>query len=300
MSRKKIIFLPLAIGVLLVIGCAFLFSATPVKAQCGSQVSSCKNCHETQAQDPVNNDGTAWHVQHAFGDFCYLCHAGNNQTTDKVAAHTGMVAPLSDISANCKSCHPNDTQAKAQIYATTLGQQIGTGGGAPAATPSQPVATGAPVATQALVQAAPTGGSVVQSQDVVDYVQQYDQSATGNHPINLGNIIAGVLAALLLAGGAGLVFWNERRKKAFSAPIASEQEAASTEPKIFPEDVTALLPKIAALNPIGRKSLQILLKNPDAASELLHTIAQLDPDLIRMVKSLDPESQALLIALSQN
>ncbi len=106
----------------------FFLPPRSVSAQCGSQASSCKNCHETQAQDPVNNDGTAWHTQHAFGDFCYLCHAGNNQATDKVAAHTGLVSPLADIDASCKSCHPNDTLTFAQTYAATLGQTIGTGG----------------------------------------------------------------------------------------------------------------------------------------------------------------------------
>ncbi|MGZ6346480.1 MAG: hypothetical protein ACXWNC_02765, partial [Anaerolineales bacterium] len=144
MNRKKITLLIVAIGVLLVTGSFFLMTATPAAAQCGSQASSCKNCHETQAQDPVNADGTAWHTQHAFGDFCYICHAGNNQATDKVAAHTGMVAPLSDINASCQSCHPTDTLAKAQIYATTLGQVVGNGGtGTSAATlPAASAASG--------------------------------------------------------------------------------------------------------------------------------------------------------------
>ncbi len=138
MNQKRLTLLFVALGVLLVTGSIFLMTATPVKAQCGSQASSCKNCHETQAQDPVNNDGTTWHTQHAFGDFCYLCHAGNNQATDKVASHTGMVAPLADINASCKSCHPTDTLALAQIYATTLGKQVGTGGSANRACPLHP------------------------------------------------------------------------------------------------------------------------------------------------------------------
>ena len=104
-----------------------LVTVQPVKAQCGSQASSCKNCHEVQAKDPVNNDGTSWHQSHAFGDFCYICHAGNNQATDKVAAHTGMVSPLADVKASCAQCHPNDLQARAQVYATKLGVQIGAG-----------------------------------------------------------------------------------------------------------------------------------------------------------------------------
>ena len=54
----------------------------PASAQCGSSASSCKNCHEVQGQDAVNADGTGWHQSHAFGDFCYICHAGNNQSMD--------------------------------------------------------------------------------------------------------------------------------------------------------------------------------------------------------------------------
>src|SRR5512140_2596060 len=105
MNKIGLKYFLIAIGALFVVISVFALSATPVKAQCGSQASSCKNCHETQAQDPVNADGTAWHTQHDFGDFCYLCHAGNNQVTDKTAAHVGLVAPLSDINASCKSCH---------------------------------------------------------------------------------------------------------------------------------------------------------------------------------------------------
>ena len=56
------------IGAIIVLGvavaavCAIaLIAAQPAQAQCGSQASSCKNCHETQGKMPVNNDGTGWH-----------------------------------------------------------------------------------------------------------------------------------------------------------------------------------------------------------------------------------------------
>ena len=81
MNKRKYLsfFLILCGGI--VLATLFLWSSTNnAQAQCGSQASSCKNCHEVQAQDPVNNDGTGWHQSHAFGDFCYLCHAGNNQS----------------------------------------------------------------------------------------------------------------------------------------------------------------------------------------------------------------------------
>ena len=32
-----------------------------VQAQCGTQASSCKNCHEVQAKDPVNSKGCLAH-----------------------------------------------------------------------------------------------------------------------------------------------------------------------------------------------------------------------------------------------
>ena len=151
MRPKKLSFLFLAAGfvLLVTVGIFILLPAQPVSAQCGSQASSCKNCHETQGQDPVNNDGTAWHTSHAFGDFCYLCHGGNNQATDKAAAHTGMVDPLADIVASCKSCHANDYQAKAQIYATTLGVTLGAGGTAPTQAAGQLVASTTAAATVA-------------------------------------------------------------------------------------------------------------------------------------------------------
>ncbi len=106
MKHKNIPFLFITAGMVIVIAIGlFLATATPVSAQCGSQASSCKNCHEVQGQDPVNSDGTGWHQSHAFGDFCYICHGGNQQATDKDAAHQGMVDPLSDIKAACQQCH---------------------------------------------------------------------------------------------------------------------------------------------------------------------------------------------------
>ena len=162
MNKKRIIFFITAMGVLLVTGSVFLMTANPAKAQCGSQASSCKNCHETQAQDPVNNDGTAWHTQHAFGDFCYLCHAGNNQATDKATAHTGMVDPLSDVDRKLQELPSHDAQAKAQIYATTLGLQIGTGAvpGLQQANQErlQPLPPQRPAATQAVPGSGGTAG----------------------------------------------------------------------------------------------------------------------------------------------
>jgi len=297
MRNKRIMIFLSAIGLILVLGSAlWLATAQPVSAACGSQTSSCKNCHEIQAQDSVNNDGTAWHMQHAFGDFCYLCHAGNSQATDKAAAHTGMVPPLSDINTNCLGCHPNNSMQLAQVYATTLGVEVGAGGGGSAATPAsnQPGQTAAPAATEA---ARP--GMVVESPDVIDYVQQYNETVLGENQVNWGNVIAGVLIALMALGGGAFIFLNEKKRWTAAKPIATKaEEKTPINIENYPQEVVALLPQIAALNPRGRKALQILLKDPDAASEILYGLSRLDPELIRRVKTLDREAQALLLALA--
>src|SRR5512145_881597 len=127
MHKKKTFIFIITIGFLLVIATGlWLATAQPVGAQCGSQASSCKDCHEVQAQLSVNADGTGWHQSHAFGDFCYICHGGNTQSTDKAAAHTGMVPPLEDVKASCQQCHPKDLAERAKVYADILG--VATGG----------------------------------------------------------------------------------------------------------------------------------------------------------------------------
>jgi hypothetical protein len=261
MNKKAITFIFITIGILLVTVSIFLMTATPAKAQCGSQASSCKNCHETQAQDPVNLDGTAWHSEHSFGDFCYLCHAGNNQATDKAAAHTGMVAPLEDINASCKSCHPADTQAKAQIYATTLGQQIGTGGSAAAAT-SQP-ATSPTTAAPETTEVAPA--VVVPAGDMVDYTQRYNEIVLGMHPLNWGNIILIMMIAMFAVGGGAFVLYNE---KLFSVSFGNTKKVEGE----FPSDVVDLLPAITGLKPQARQSLKNILGNPKKAEKVLGLI----------------------------
>lgn len=113
---------------LLVSGLGVFLSLTvpqSAQAQCGSSASSCKNCHEVQGEDPVNNDGTNWHEAHAFGDFCEFCHAGNVQATDKETAHVGLEAPLDNVQVSCGNCHAADLDERATVYAVALGVEIG-------------------------------------------------------------------------------------------------------------------------------------------------------------------------------
>lgn len=120
----------LFISVTLVLVGMILSIPNPAQAQCGSSASSCKSCHETQGQDPVNSE-SEWHTQHAFGDFCEFCHAGNVQATDEAAAHEGLVPPMEDVAASCQGCHPQDLAERSQKYASVLGIEISSGGSAP-------------------------------------------------------------------------------------------------------------------------------------------------------------------------
>ena len=283
MHVKKLYLLLVTTSLMVLIVTAIaLVTVQPVKAQCGSQVSSCKNCHEVQAKDPVNNDGKSWHQSHAFGDFCYICHAGNNQATDKTAAHTGLVSPLTDIKASCAQCHPNDTQARAQVYAVKLGIQVGaastssssSAGGATSAAPatvsassaaSEPAATQQPVA--AVVQQAPPASN---DPNIVNYVQSYNQNVLGEQPTNWGNVILLVmLAAIILAAG----FLVLRREGWI---IISFKETKPLD-KELPPDVADMAPEIAKLKPAVRKSLRRLLRKPRAASELFSALDDLSP-----------------------
>jgi hypothetical protein len=299
MQRKNLFFMLIATGMLLVITTGlWLATAQPVKAQCGSQASSCKNCHEVQGQKSVNNDGTGWHQSHAFGDFCYLCHAGNQQATEKSASHVGMVPPLQDVKASCASCHVKDTAERAKVYADKLGIAVG-GGAAPAAGS----ATAAPASAAANPANPPSAGGavVVENQPVTDYVEQYNESVLGQTTVNWGNVIVAVMIVIIVIVGGAVIYLNERKLRGGNPqPIRTANEAAPFRLEDYPSEVVALLPKIKALNPVGRKALGKLLANPEAASDLLLTLSRLDPDLIKRMKGLDREAQALLIALSGN
>lgn len=266
MQRKKLYITMVTIGVLLVIATSiWLASAQPVSAQCGSSASSCKNCHEVQGELPVNSDGTAWHQSHAFGDFCYICHAGNSQATDKVEAHTGLVDPLSDIQASCMQCHPDDLQDRAQVYATALGVEIGSGGGT-----SEPAATSVPVADATI--AGGTASSVpvttvidLDDPNLVDYVQRYNEIVLGEKPVNWGNVILIAMIAMLLVGGGGFVVMNEKLVKVSFGDMKKVEAE-------YPADVVDMLPSLAGLKPQARKSLKNILGNPAKTEKVLGLI----------------------------
>jgi len=297
--RGKFILLFLAAGALILAAVWLAIPTGQASAQCGSQASSCKNCHEVQAKDPVNSDGTGWHQSHAFGDFCYICHAGNNQSLAEAEAHAGMVAPLSDVKAACQQCHPADLTERAQVYATALGVEVGTGS---APTSGGSTTSDSNADTSSETSSAPSVSEIVVADSaVIDYNLRYE----GKTPVNTGNIVVELLIAAVALGGGSFVYYNERKLRGLPLLPKTSKEmrstpAASELPDVpgYPSEVIALLPLIARLNPVGLHALQRVLENPEAASEMLHSLSRLDPELVRRLRTLDHDSRALLLALS--
>jgi hypothetical protein len=273
MLYKKTAFHFLLAGVAIVIVTGILLAtATPASAQCGSQASSCKNCHEVQGQLSVNADGTGWHESHAFGDFCYICHAGNNQAKDKAAAHEGMVSPLVDVKASCQQCHAADLDARAKVYADILGVEVGSGSAVPASGESEPAAVSAesaPVAasTQSCNQV------VVDDPDTVNYAQNYDEIVLGKKPVNWGNMILIGMIGLMVVGGGGFVV---TREKLVNVKFGDTRKVETE----YPADVVEMLPKIAGLKADARKSLKNVLENKkaDKVLDLMDAVVKKDEE----------------------
>jgi hypothetical protein len=237
--------------------------------QCGSQASSCKNCHEVQGEDPVNAKGE-WHVSHAFGDFCEFCHGGNVQATDKSAAHEGLVQPLDDVKLNCSSCHAQDYQTKAEVYATALGVKVGGSGGAttppasPAATgesgpqePAEPAQPAVEPAQQTVPQtvAAPALPRLA-SNEIVDYVAQYN--AGQPQAPSTGSAVTGLLLAVVIVGGAAFVLWNEMRLRAKQRPTTANGPAIMGNDERS-QELVQLLPLLEKMDTQALRGLRTFL-----------------------------------------
>jgi len=105
------------------------------RAQCGASTSECRNCHEVRGAKSVLAAPAPWHSDHAFGDFCAICHGGDPQSKDEATAHVGLLSPLSDAQATCGSCHGADSESLARSYAVAVAAPA-----PPAASPTPAVA----------------------------------------------------------------------------------------------------------------------------------------------------------------
>jgi len=286
---------------LLLLALTLLWPTPTADAQCGTQTSSCKNCHEVQGQDPVNTEGE-WHTAHAFGDFCEFCHAGNVQATDKAAAHTGLVAWNADVKAACSACHAADYEAKAQTYATALGVELDTGGGAATGGDSSSDSI-APGGGPVLAVAPPSGGTVIDFNKA-----SFDLRADTGAPFNWGNAILVVLILGMAVGGSGFVAWREEllpkfrawRAKPYVAATLRAQELTAVWQLLIQTqpELTELVPALANADPHTLRALARLLSDPQRGPQLVQTLSQLDPKLVEQVRQLSPRERELLMALA--
>jgi hypothetical protein len=307
-----VILMALAGAILLAAG-LMGWSAQPAQAQCGSQASSCKNCHETQGQMPVNSQGD-WHTAHAFGDFCEFCHAGNVQSKDKAKAHTGLVPPLEDVKAGCQSCHPTDFTDKAQIYASTLGVEVGAGGGG---TGSGTDRGNTPVGG--------TGVSVPLGGEQIDFNLLYAEAAKEPLIANWGNVILlllllGIGAAFLATAwtwegwGAKAAAWIEANitpipqavarvsaltddGAALSGALAAQNNSGVQALLNQKPELQELLPKLMNCQPQTLAALDTLLANPERGGEILTAISKVDLDVVSALRKIGSKDRNLLLAL---
>ncbi len=306
--RLRFVLLPAAVG----LAAAVLLWPSPVDAQCGTQASSCKNCHEVEARDPVNTQG-AWHIDHAFGDFCEFCHGGNVAATEQDPAHEAMYYPLGDVALSCASCHPADYEDLALQYAGTLGVGIDTA----VAAAGETSAGSPPAGDEGAVEAAPsaqgeaapaetgddTGGAVI---DLNDRYADRESEATAR--VNVGNIILGVMLVGLI-GVFGVLIWRFEglgekwsQLRGAASPARAVQEAAETSliARGTPssEALRSLLPTLEKANPATLASLGRLLEaDPERGGQMIEALARIDPRLVEAVRRLDDQDLELLIAL---
>jgi len=262
--------------------------AIPVSAQCGSSTSSCKECHEIQKEDPINNKG-AWHKDHAFGDFCESCHAGNPNATDKTAAHQGMVSPMADVQASCQSCHAKDYKKLAEPYAKTLNINLNK--------PAQPTnTTGTTVSQPAkAVTVKIPNVALPKGSQVIDLSQLYaldkgTPPVAPKPPLPWGNILLSLAIVLLAILGFAFILLNERLiPKAIRLWHGDGQ--AKTLPPLPGEDappaaliaylesrpeVRGLLNTLENYDPVVPKTLTYLLQDKRLSLLLLNALTNSD------------------------
>ncbi len=205
MNRRQLSLISIAGGAaLMLVTLLLLIPPQPVSAQCKG-LSQCKNCHEQQAQKPVNQTGQ-WHVDHQLFDFCYACHGGVRDSLEASSAHAGMILTLQEMPGSCKTCHAVDLDQKYKVYADLLGvdPKIDPQALVAAANPEKSLGTflGGKV-TQNIT---PTGASTA--------ADLAPKPIAAGSP--LGNWIAAGFLLTLVSGGGAYVLRNERR---LSRPI---------------------------------------------------------------------------------
>ncbi len=302
MSKTHVVFFLLT--ALLLATIALIALPRPAAAQCGSSVSSCKNCHEVQKQKPVNTVG-AWHTAHAFGDFCEFCHGGNVKAKDKTAAHAGMVDPLSDVKGSCQSCHPNDYMDRAKQYATTLGKTIST-----SSVPASPASASGVSATTPVTGTAPCGPAAPTGGQTIDLNKIYAAGPSGAPPTNVGNIVLAVLLVGVLALFAGLVWYYEHPLE--RAVAAWRQLLATPVVATTPEGIALNMPEwsnrpewgalqraLASSDPATVRAVAGMLNDRENGPRILKALSHMDLQALAALSESDQKALATLLALAK-
>lgn len=244
-------------------GCIVLFlgvSLTPpksVQAQC-SNPSSCKTCHETNGQDPINSVGI-WHTQHAVFDYCTACHGGNRDAADEATAHQGMVVQLSGMSGTCVNCHASDVNDRLKTYTAVLGVNVTAPTPGALCTPTPDVFG----MNQALpLPTEKPGGSTIPA----GMPAEKKTNPTGNL------ILTGLLI-VLVAGGGTYIFQNEKRLRS-NLPETDRKGASRSTPAA---EVEEIIPELEQLTPEGLNALKKLVQDPRRASELFEQMEKDNP-----------------------
>ncbi len=254
--------------------------ADTAHAACGASASSCKSCHEINRQMPVNTEGD-WHKDHAMGDYCSFCHGGNVQATDEAGAHEDMVDPFADVKTSCSSCHQDDYEEKATIYAAALGVTIGTGDGGEDGGTGDGGGAAAPVAGAAPASA---------SGPVLDFNEYYAQwlGEPGMQGRDWLLVVMAVL--LLLAFPATWAYFHYK-----DAVVAWWKR-----PKPQPDKRTLELAlRLENLDERTREHVLSLLADKGTASRVLAALGTLDPELLTRKPTNDDERLATSLAVAQ-
>jgi hypothetical protein len=304
MQRKHIGFFFMLATLLAMI--AVVTEPRPTAAQCGSSSSSCKNCHETQKQDPVNTQG-AWHTQHAFGDFCEFCHAGNVKATDKTGAHAGMVDPLADVKGSCQSCHPNDYMDRAKTYADALGKTIS----ATAAPAGPSPSTANTTVTTTAKSIAPCGPTAPTGGQTIDLNNAY-AGLNLPPPNTFGNLALVGLIVIVLLLLSGLIWYYERpferivltirRWQATPVLVAATPDGAALNlPRqlVARPEVESLLPLLAENDPATLRAVTRLLSDRDKGSRVLKALSRADWQTLSALSERDQQVLSALLALAK-
>jgi hypothetical protein len=180
-----------------------------------------------------------------------------------------MVPPLQDIQASCQQCHVNDLQERAQVYATALGVEIGSGNSGQAAAGNEPSAPATESAPAAAASVSTCNEIVVDDPNLVDYAAHYEQVVLGKKPVNWGNMILLGMIGLMVVGGGGFVV---TREKLINVRFGDTREVKEE----YPADVVEMLPRIAGLKPASRKALKNVLetKKADKVLDLIDEVVK--------------------------